>query len=323
MSEIQNTDKHIPDKSEKQDAISCDTMPIATSPKQTSRHRPVAPDMDDYAEKIRLLREGVGLNKKELAEVLNITGNAVSNWEAGRSRPDLSMIKKLCAFFGISADDFFGITTARPVKPLIKLQFRSKYTAKQELLFDAILALPEKEQRILTDLIIRLKAEYAPLQPIIRTYTQEEFDAEWTEGFFYYSSACAGEGNEIPGDDEGESVYVRRSAIPADFDCIIPIDGDSMEPDYHSGDRVLVKRTESFNYGDIVVVFVNDVCMIKEYTKEGLRPLNDGKYRIIRITDSSSVRPFGKVVGVLEDGMLPDQDEQRSIDLYLEEHQER
>ena len=128
---------------------------------------------------------------------------------------------------------------------------------------------------------------------------------------------------EIPGDDEGESVYVRRSAIPANFDCIIPIDGDSMEPDYHSGDRVLVERTESFNYGDIVVVFVNDVCMIKEYTKEGLRPLNDGKYRIIRITDSSSVRPFGKVVGVLEDGMLPDKDEQRSIDLYLEEHQER
>lgn len=72
-----------------------------------------------------------------------------------------------------------------------------------------------------------------------------------------------------------------------------------------------------------MIVFVNNVCMIKEYTRDGLRPLNDEKYRIIRIRDTSSVKLIGKVIGVLDKGrMLPNKTEQRRINLFLEEHPE-
>ena len=62
--------------------------------------------------------------------------------------------------------------------------------------------------------------------------------------------------------------------------------------------------------------------MIKEYTREGLCPLNDDKYNIVRINDGTSVKVVGKGIGVLSDSMLPSKIEQRRIDLFLEGHPE-
>ena len=55
------------------------------------------------------------------------------------------------------------------------------------------------------------------------------------------------------------------------------------------------------------------------HTPEGLRPLNDQEYSLIRIHDGTSVRLIGKVVGVLSAEMLLTEAEERSIALYLEE----
>lgn len=306
-------------KNDMKDSVQRNTS--ASLEQRPGRHRPIVEDASEYAERIRSYRNSIGVNQRELAESIGVTASAITNWELGRTRPDLTTLRKLCIAFGISADDMLNLPSVKKTSPIIHVTHKSDYTAKQLSLLDDILALPDREQRILTGLIASMKAEYAPKLKEIRTYgSRDEFDDEWAEVFSYYASACAGDGNDIPGEDEGESIYVRQSSVPNGSDCIVPIDGDSMEPLYHSGDRVLVKRTENFNYGDIIVVFVNDMCMIKEYAKEGLRPLNDTKYGIIRITDGTCVRPFGKVVGVLSDDMLPDKDEQRSIDLFLEDH---
>ncbi len=251
-----------------------------------------------------------------------MTKNAVSNWEAGRSRPDLDSVKKLCVLFGISADDFLGVPSVQKGKGIVKRVPQSKYTAIQERFIDRLLALPDKEREYIDALLASMEKRNPKVTGIPTYDNKEAFETEWIEGFSYYYAACAGEGNDVPEDDQGESIYLRRSETPEDFDCVIPIDGDSMEPVYHSGDRVLVQRTENLSYGDIAIVFVNDVCMIKEYTPEGLRPLNDQKYSLIRIHDGSSVRLIGKVVGVLSDKMLPTKTEKRSIALYLEERGE-
>ena len=292
----------------------------ATSP----RHHPVALDMGEYAEKIRAYRLSIGINQPELARAVGVSKNAVCNWEAGRTRPDLMTVKKLCEAFSISADDFLGIPDRQKTKVLVKPIQVSRYTAKQQQTLDRILALPEKEREYMLALLDTMEKLNPKAPDGVEEYENvEAFENDWVKGFSYYYTACAGEGNDVPEDDMGEPVYLRRSETPEGFDCVIPIDGDSMEPVYHSGDRVLVSKTESPQYGDVVIVFVNNVCMIKEYTRDGLRPLNDEKYRIVRMRDTSSVKLIGKVIGVLDKGrMLPNKTDQRRIDLFLEEHPE-
>lgn len=286
----------------------------------SGRHHPIAEDISQYAAKIRAYRLGVGINQPELARAVGVTKNAVSNWEAGRTRPDLDSIKKLCILFGISADDFLGVPSVQKVKGIVKRVSQSKYTAMQERFIDRLFSLPDKEREYIAALLLSMEKNNPQNVTDVPTYdSKDALEAEWIEGFSYYYTACAGEGSDVPEDDQGETIYLRRSETPEDFDCVIPIDGDSMEPVYHSGDRVLVQRTENLSYGDTAIVFVNDVCMIKEYTPEGLRPLNDQKHSLIRIHDGTSVRLIGKVVGVLSAEMLPTETEKRSIDLYLEE----
>ena len=52
-------------------------------------------------ERVRYYRALRKIDQKELARQLNITANSVSNWECGRSRPDVSLLPDLCRILDI------------------------------------------------------------------------------------------------------------------------------------------------------------------------------------------------------------------------------
>ncbi|MBQ3482528.1 MAG: helix-turn-helix domain-containing protein [Oscillospiraceae bacterium] len=58
---------------------------------------------------IARLRKEKGMTQEELARELNISYQAVSKWENGVSSPDISNIKLLAQFFGVSIDMLFGL----------------------------------------------------------------------------------------------------------------------------------------------------------------------------------------------------------------------
>ena len=60
------------------------------------------------AERIYESRKGMGITQEALAEKLGITPQSVSRWENGQSRPDVDMLPRLAAFFGITVDALFG-----------------------------------------------------------------------------------------------------------------------------------------------------------------------------------------------------------------------
>lgn len=60
------------------------------------------------AERIYESRKGLGITQEVLAEKLGITPQSVSRWENGQSRPDVDMLPRLAAFFGITVDALFG-----------------------------------------------------------------------------------------------------------------------------------------------------------------------------------------------------------------------
>ena len=49
-------------------------------------------------------REVCGLSPREVAERLNVTQQAVSNWEKGRSFPDVGNLVKISDLYGVSLD---------------------------------------------------------------------------------------------------------------------------------------------------------------------------------------------------------------------------
>ncbi|MBE6797104.1 MAG: helix-turn-helix transcriptional regulator [Ruminococcaceae bacterium] len=59
--------------------------------------------------KLKELREDRDITQKELADVLNITQNTYSNYENGKTEPPYEIMKKLCLFYGVSADYILGL----------------------------------------------------------------------------------------------------------------------------------------------------------------------------------------------------------------------
>jgi len=60
--------------------------------------------MRDIGKNIKSLREEKGLTQDELAEKLFVTRQTVSNYETGRSRPDVEMIVKIAEVLGTDAN---------------------------------------------------------------------------------------------------------------------------------------------------------------------------------------------------------------------------
>ncbi|ADQ04376.1 transcriptional regulator, XRE family [Caldicellulosiruptor owensensis OL] len=62
--------------------------------------------------RIRELREKQGLQQKDVAKKLNISNQALSNYELGKRMPSLEMVKKFADFFNVSTDYLMGLTNS-------------------------------------------------------------------------------------------------------------------------------------------------------------------------------------------------------------------
>ena len=65
-------------------------------------------NMTEIGRRITELRKQHNMTQLELADKMNISFQAVSNWERGNSMPDISKLPELSAIFGISIDTLLG-----------------------------------------------------------------------------------------------------------------------------------------------------------------------------------------------------------------------
>ena len=70
--------------------------------------------MNKVASTIKHLRLEKGINQEQLAEQLHVTRQAVSNWETGKTQPDIEMLTQVAAYFGVSVE--YLIYGKEPVK---------------------------------------------------------------------------------------------------------------------------------------------------------------------------------------------------------------
>ena len=63
-----------------------------------------------FKERLKELRLDKGLRLKDVADAVNLSIRAISNYEQGIREPSLSILKDLCRFFNVSADYLIGLT---------------------------------------------------------------------------------------------------------------------------------------------------------------------------------------------------------------------
>ena len=67
----------------------------------------------------------------------------------------------------------------------------------------------------------------------------------------YYPQAAAMGRNQYVKDAIPDKIIVPTASIPDNTDFVIRVVGDSMEPTFHSGDKLFIQNTQSLNPGDI------------------------------------------------------------------------
>ena len=77
---------------------------------------------------IKKLRRDRNITQEQLAELLGVSTNAVSQWECDKTAPDISHLPVLANIFEVSADILLEIDIAKSKKQTEIKEFTSKYT---------------------------------------------------------------------------------------------------------------------------------------------------------------------------------------------------
>ena len=247
----------------------------------TSQEAIVKKEIHIVGQRVKYYRERRGMEQMALAKMLGVKSNAISNWEHGRTRPDLNQIPKICAALGIGFYELFGVDD--PMRT---------FTEKERAMIEDYRYLNDQNKSVLdavlSTLTERQRAESCP--PITKLI---KFQKQLAAGFDISSDF----------DDEGEDIYLYSSKEVDSADCVFTVSGDSMEPEYHNGDLVLVQRYPGcgkLGIGDVGAFMIGNETYIKEYQKDGLHSYNKA-YKTMKFNSDDRVILIGKVMGIVDE----------------------
>ena len=130
---------------------------------------------------IKKLRLAKGLTQEQLAGLLNVSGAAVSKWEAKNTLPDITMLFPLASVFEVSVDELMGYDTTKTEKEiediisLFHQYHRNGEVEKQrELILNARKTYPN-DYRIMIRYLWMKAGGSADNDPVNLMENQEEF----------------------------------------------------------------------------------------------------------------------------------------------------
>ena len=104
---------------------------------------------------IKSNRQKLGITQEQLAEKINVTRQAVSNWENGKTEPDLETISVIAEVFGIDSYDLINNKTAKTL-----YNFKKNRFFKTAVIFGILAIMGLIITIILEEPSIRLRKEY-------------------------------------------------------------------------------------------------------------------------------------------------------------------
>lgn len=240
--------------------------------------------MNILGNSIKEIRKSKKMTQKELAKLTGFKQNTISNHENGNRQLDEVDIRKYAKALKIEPQQLFDYSSS-PTNPQVELipSTLQKITSTSS-------QLEHSRQLIVLD-----TAE-TQLEQQNTVENSKNTVVELFSYNYYDHAASAGTGQYL------NDVQVETIELPVDYDAdfVIPVYGDSMEPEYHSGDYVFVKLSVELTDGDIGVFEYYGDAYIKQLliNADGafLHSLNS-KYEDIPIDRDSDFRIIGEVVG--------------------------
>ena len=236
-----------------------------------------------FANNLSFYMEQKGVDRNTLCADLDLKYTTVRDWLKGITYPRIGKIELLANYFNINKSDLIEnkIFTAQPSDSLLE---KITNTARK---------LNTDNKKI----VLRTSEELLESQKNEEeTKKNEVSEAVQLYSYDYYDHpASAGTGQYL------NDVRVERIELPVDIDAdfVIPIKGDSMEPDYHYGDLVFIQTSVDLNDGVIGVFNYNGDAYIKQLVIDKdqayLHSLNPA-YKDMPITPDTDFRIIGEVV---------------------------
>ena len=226
--------------------------------------------MNILGNSIKEVRKSKKLTQKKLAELTGFKQNTISNHENGNRQLDEGDIRIYAQALGVSPQYLFDLSKPSSVDPTFSIQ--TIYDQLKPLRQDKVLTYAEKQ---LTEQKNEEETKTNEVSEVIQLYSYNYYD----------HPASAGTGQYL------NDVRVER--------IVIPIKGDSMEPDYHDGDLVFIQTSVDLNNGVIGVFNYNGNAYIKQLVIDKdqayLHSLNPA-YKDMPITPDTDFRIIGEVV---------------------------
>ena len=231
---------------------------------------------------INELKKEKGLTNLQLAKLSGTTLSTIDKITAGiNQNPKLDTLKAICKVLGCSLNDFEDSHTVTTFSELEKKHIKKYRTLDEhgKKLVDNVLNL-ECE---------RVESTRTPVIPISNIITLSEFEQPVSAGTGVY----LGDGSQTITREVPNTEETRK----ADF--ILRVSGDSMEPKYSDGDRLLIKRQHDVNIGEEGIFILNNEGFVKKREADRLVSLNPA-YEDILFHDEDNIECKGKVIGKLQ-----------------------
>lgn len=200
-----------------------------------------------------------------------------TNWKRG-SVPSLDAVIAIAEELNVSLDYIaFGKDSTIPT------EYQSLITSYQELSKD--------NQQLLKDIISSMID--------IQTANKKRSEIEYTTIRHSLHKVSAGLGEALDDEDNWEDIEVVSTPESEMADFAITVVGESMSPDFHDGDIVLVKEQPEIEIGQIGIFICNNEGFIKEAGRDRLISHNP-KFDDIYPSENSEIICEGLVLGIAE-----------------------
>lgn len=204
-----------------------------------------------------------------------ISESAYKKWE--KSSPKSDTIIKLASTLNFSID--YLLTGKEPTIP-----------AEYQFIISSYQELSKNNKQLLQDIItsmieIQLEEERRSQIKVITIRLMR-------------NKVSAGIGYDLNfnSDDDFKNIKVLDTPEAESADFAVTVEGESMSPDFHDGDIVLVKQQDNIDIGQIGIFTIDGDGYIKEYGEDCLISHNP-KYPDIYPEEYQEVKCYGLVLG--------------------------
>lgn len=235
-------------------------------------------------DRINEIRKQKKMSIDTLCELSGIPKGTLSKITAGiTTNPALNTVQAIAKALGCRLDDFDDVPRVYS-EDLLVLPDELTYIKKYRSLDD--------HGKKIVDFVLSEEAERVEVAAsAAKTSVYDMVE--------YYTPVSAGRGVMLDGTGEffHYNVVANRYTEKADF--TLRVQGHSMEPRFHDGDRLLVEEAPDVDFGEVGIFVVDGQGYVKVKGDMRLLSINP-KYPGVEIDEYTYYRCVGRVIGTLD-----------------------